>query len=208
MDPAQSLRISSKMLLLFSIVCITNTCKKNASDYNTLPPITQEGKGTLGFKVNGVVWVPHNPCSAVVLSPPACELEYQIEPLQRNSYGNVPILFSLLATRIDNNTETEFQVLQEYGVYFSKEGNVADSLNISYGLNDNTNSGSSFSLNYGPGVSNLFQVTKIDTIRHFISGIFQFNLVEKNNGVVVATLAITDGRFDLPFGSKCTCSHN
>ncbi len=202
-------RNSSKALLLFAMACIAIACKKSASNYNTLPPITQEGNGTFGFKINGEVWVPHNPCRDNPFSPNACELSYQVTPLPRDSNGNVPIFFSLLATRIDNNNkETDFQIIQEYGVNFSKEGNVADSLNISYATNVNTNDGSSFAPNYSPAGSCVFQVTKIDTVRNFISGIFQFNLVEKVNGVVIATLALTDGRFDLPFGTVCSCSHN
>lgn len=50
------------LLLLFTIY--TTGCKKDLAKNATLPPATQEGKNTVGFTVNGEVWVPYAKCES------------------------------------------------------------------------------------------------------------------------------------------------
>lgn len=37
-------------------------CKKDPTKNAKLPPITQEGKNTVGFMIDGEVWVPYYEC--------------------------------------------------------------------------------------------------------------------------------------------------
>ena len=46
------------------IICFSLTgCKKDPTKNAKLPPITQEGKNTIGFTIDGEVWVPYYKCS-------------------------------------------------------------------------------------------------------------------------------------------------
>src|SRR6187399_2004504 len=44
-------------IFLFSLLLLGNSCKKNNAD-EELPPLTFEGKNTIGCKINGEVWLP------------------------------------------------------------------------------------------------------------------------------------------------------
>jgi len=48
-----------------------------------------------------------------------------------------------------------------------------------------------------PLASNTWKVTKVDTVKNFISGTFEFTLIHKTNPN--DTLKFTEGRFDLPY---------
>src|SRR6185312_62260 len=55
-----------KKFLFFSIALIAlfffSSCKKDSTKNAKLPPITQEGTNTIGFTINGEVWVPYYKC--------------------------------------------------------------------------------------------------------------------------------------------------
>lgn len=48
-------------LLLLIILCVLMGCKKDMPSKN-LPPVTQEGRNTAGFLLDGEVWVPFAEC--------------------------------------------------------------------------------------------------------------------------------------------------
>lgn len=50
------------LLICFVVLSAVNSCKKDPTKNATLPPATQEGKNTVGFTVNGEVWVPYYKC--------------------------------------------------------------------------------------------------------------------------------------------------
>lgn len=50
--------ISVSSLLFFALNILLVTCQREA--YDPLPPTTQEGKGTIGCRINGEVWLPYS----------------------------------------------------------------------------------------------------------------------------------------------------
>lgn len=174
-------------LFVLIIFCFSK-CKKNTLT-ETLPPATQEGKNTMGFKVNGKVWVPYfpcgfgqNPCGAVQLnyhlnSVPAYYLNFHPA---RKINGN---LSSLIITSIPNTT-------------ISTTGNKFDSVNISF--NDYANGITTYNKSYNPKGS--FIITKVDFFNQIISGTLDCTLYNGIDSVV-----ITEGRFDCKFYT-CVCN--
>ena len=56
----QTTKIKNSLLCLayLGIVILSASCKKNNNLDDGLPPLTFEGKNTIGCKINGVPWVP------------------------------------------------------------------------------------------------------------------------------------------------------
>lgn len=207
--------------ILLAIIGVDVTCKKSQPDpYNTLPPLTQQGKGTFGCIVNGKVWVPHYPCALTPAYGGCPQMHYTAWPIyeRRYSNGTLPIGFTIYAGRIEDNIATNMQITPLYDYAYNKfksittTGNYTDSFEFVYNKTDKLNGGWEI---FTPGAGNRprienFTITKVDTINHFIAGIFNFTLYVKNsNNEAIDSVVVTDGRFDLPFAEEaCTCSPN
>jgi hypothetical protein len=180
-------------LMTTSIVCLF-ACQKEPApapprrdviDYNVLPPITQEGKNTFGCKVDGEVWVPR-----IELFVPLTDLICANKI--PNWEGNFKI-FAKLVTQTKNNSmhitfgPTLFSVGKIYNTNSQK---------ASCQFWDLTNTGQYDDIE-SDSTQNWVDVSYVDTIKHIISGTFQFNLVQSQNPN--KKLSITDGRFDLKY---------
>lgn len=49
-------------IFLTSFLLLNFSCKEDPTKNAVLPPATQEGKNTIGFTINGEVWVPYAKC--------------------------------------------------------------------------------------------------------------------------------------------------
>ena len=161
------------------------------TDYTVLPPATQEGKNTFGCKVNGKVWVPRVPWGAVTYTDLAfgldesggtgyghgvcnlVDLDEKIEDWLNINFGPSKYLPCEYCSSPDTNFEHRFSIKLRR-------------LNTLYVL-DKTKT----------ICSNKFVLTKIDTSKNFISGIFECTLYNQQNNL--DSLKITEGRFDLPY---------
>lgn len=179
-------------LLLGLIICFT-TCKKDDKGASaTLPEATQEGKNTMGMKINGKVWTPYyacgfysNPCGAV-------EFSY-------NQYPTTPYYFNGSFTRDINKDFTSLTITSLPGATISTLGDKYDSLNVSFTNYSTPNvPWIDYTKSYKPKGN--FTVTKIDSINKILSGTFSFTLYGSGDSVV-----ITDGRFDYKFYT-CLCN--
>ncbi len=167
-------------------------CRKDKIS-SVLPPVTQEGRNTIGFKVNGEVWVPYYKCGFG--SNPCGEISARYGP----PYNSIDH-FSFGATQ---NTSENYSYLTIVGLFpITITGNKFDSVNIKYvgkKLSGVTHEWSKM-WNGAPGI---VEITRIDPISRVISGIFSFKLYNTYGGLT-DSIEITDGRFDFTMNA-CIC---
>lgn len=166
-------------LIIISLIVVS--CKKNNST-GGLPSATQSGANTLGFLLNGQLWIPQGQRVTANLS-----IDYD------KGYKNG--IFSIVAYNFIPTNSEQFII------------GLTDSLNFqqfpkTFSLGTNT----LFSISYNtpcdyfnqlPDVtsSGTMTVTKLDTLKRIISGTFDATLYK----VGCDTIRITEGRFDMSF---------
>ena len=160
-------------------------------DYTVLPPATQEGKNTIGCKINGKVWVPRVPFGAVTYT------DITLFVGEQNNYGAGNCVFNLVD--IDEGIEDWFAILFGPNYFKPIEYHCTPPPYVeNYCVAKLSRLGQYYDLDYSiDNNSNQFVITKIDTVQNFISGTFKFtfyNVDNKND-----SLKITDGRFDLKY---------
>ncbi len=172
-------------IILLIIVTILTTCKKDAPS-TTLPEATQEGKNTIGFKVNGKVWRPYSECGFSNDPCGALSMQYNL-PSFRAYYLGAHF------TRDYKDDRSDLFISTHPNTTISTVGNKYDSLTFIYGVGlvDYIES-------WHPKGN--FTITKIDQVHQIISGTFEFTLYSATDSVV-----ITDGRFDCKFYT-CICN--
>ena len=183
------------LLALFLLFSVVIQCRKNKNNPpSELPPLTLEGKNTVGFKVNGQIWVPYSECS---FSGNPCE-ELFADVYQTQPSAALPISLSLAFGREgDNNEFTGFSIqTKTSGIYTI--GNKIDSLTV---LFQKPVGQLYYNYNYH-GKAESVEITKLDKVNGIISGVFELTLYQSINDSV----KITEGRFDLRF-PLCKCSN-
>jgi len=156
-------------------------------DYTVLPPATQEGKNTFGCLVNGEVWVPRVPVGSVTIY----DKGFSFDETKGLGYG------------YGNCTLLEMPIDDWMSIGFGKSYFQPTEFNTT----NDTSYAKAFSILFRRGniyyrpdegqtlTSNRFTLTRIDTVRNFISGTFEFTLYSDNP--LQAPIEVTDGRFDL-----------
>ncbi len=174
----QKLSLFTCVLLLF-IFLYSCENKDPYDDPSTLvlPPITMEGKGTFGCKVNGEIWVPYVENVGLFNRP----LEIS------NDVGTIRISARLQRDKKKRDESIGFQFKGDtIGVYQEKNGGIFSNLNLI-----STCSGFNINSEYGK-INILF----FDTNRRILSGTFEFlNLLNDCS----ENVNITEGRFDLKY---------
>lgn len=185
-----------KLIILFfvSLLLLNFNCKKDPTKNAVLPPATQEGKNTVGFTVNGEVWVPYykcgfgkDPCgeySASYSTPSAAPnaISFQVERERGNKSSALTISSSGIGT-------------------ITSGGDKIDSINVIFNSENSSGNTGYFT---GPLTGSKFIITKIDNSTQIISGEFEFILLEQNGSG--NTISVRDGRFDFKFNA-CKCSN-
>lgn len=181
------------LLLFYPLIFLSNAgCKKDKIKPSTvLPPTTQEGKNTMGCKVNDEVWVPFYEC------PAFRENCSELSVSAGNTLSNGFFRLSINAGRKIDNTDTHLLIETYPNETISSTGNKSDSVEVHfYGDNNKI-----YGEHYYPGRVKRFEVTKFDTTNKIVSGIFDFTLYKSSTD----SIKITEGRFDLMF-FLCKCS--
>lgn len=184
------------VLSCFSLLCFAK-CNKDKIPKAVLPPTTQEGKNTIGFTINGEIWVPYakcgfgqNPCGEIHAdySIPSTSIN-AIDYIFRRAVG--PKSSSLYISSVMTGTITTI-------------GEKIDSVNVEYNDSDLSSDG----YFVGPIMGSKFIITKIDSQNQIISGVFELILRERKNVGTVTNNLVTlkDGRFDFRF-NVCKCSN-
>jgi len=182
------------ILLLLTFLFVSSQCKKDKLPAAILPPVTQEGKNTVGFTLNGEVWVPYYKCCWSC--DPCGEMSANYGPPSA-----APNSFDLQITRQRGDKTSDLTISSSGVGTITNMGNKIDSILISYrDENANGNNGDYF----GPLPGSKFLINKIDFQNQIISGEFEFILLEQNGSGKEITLK--DGRFDFKFNA-CKCSN-
>ena len=179
-------------LVLVFFYCLIG-CDKNLPSQN-LPPITEEGKNTIGFLVDGEVWVPYAECG--FFQNPCMELSVWYGPPHEN-----PNKFSFYAGKRLTNESILTSIIVTSRIPIKEPGNYYDSVSIIF-HSDKIDPTTGHPIKYQKNdmFSGEFNITRLDTVSQIIAGNFNFTLVGKDN----ETIEITDGRFDFKIGA-CIC---
>jgi len=180
------------------MICFLFTgCKKDPTKNAKLPPVTQEGKNTIGFTIDGEVWVPYYECS--LMGDPCGEI------LSRygEAGGAKPYGIDFGFTRKFQGKYSHLVITSDIIGTITSIGDKIDSVFVNY--NDTKLSNDGYFI--GPMIGSKFIIHKIDFQNQIISGEFEFILRERKNVGTVTDNFITlkDGRFDFKFNA-CGCS--
>jgi Family of unknown function (DUF6252) len=171
--------------LLLTVIIFILSCKKDVTE---LPAPSQNGSNIFGCSIDGKLWVP----AGFGIIPTA--------PILEARYGGNHTIFINARNFSSSPTETEFEL---YLKNITGPG--------SYLLNETTAKYPSQTASYAYYVrrkvtpenewitntqyTGHIQVTAYDTVNNFISGTFEFNVVNLYNDP--QPLHVTDGRFDV-----------
>ena len=173
---------------------IGSSCKKDPTKNATLPPVTQEGKNTVGFTINGEVWVPYSKCQA--FSNPCSEMSASYGV----SGGAAPNSFDFQIARHRGSKSSSLTVSSSSIGTITSVGNKIDSIGVNFTGENWTGNSDSYS---GISTGSKFIITRFDRQAKIISGEFEFILNEDNRSG--KSIILKDGRFDFKFNA-CTCS--
>ncbi|MBC8112061.1 MAG: hypothetical protein H7Y04_13460 [Verrucomicrobia bacterium] len=175
------------MLFIVLVSLLLSQCQLfKKEEKPELPPETQEGKRTMGCKVDGQVWLP----------------EYSFRPVFSGSeysvtYDGTYYGMNLFADR-KRETTVQFNVFEvpEIGTYelfkiYPDRPNDRSRITQAR-YEDSTGDFYTDSLHTGK-----VTITKLDLQKAIISGTFYFDAYNKETGKVVK---ITEGRFNYPLG--------
>jgi hypothetical protein len=177
-------------LFLLSILLLNVNCEKDISPPITLPPITQEGKNTAGFLLDGEVWVPYGECD--FFANPCKEIHARYG----SPYAGPNEVEILLGREVDE-IRTTLRITSQIPI--KKIGNYFDSVSIEF-LSDNSDINQrSFTKSLNNPEGN-FIITRLDTFNNIIAGTVDFTLQNRKG----KTIEITDGRFDFEMNA-CIC---
>ncbi len=182
-----------KTITLTAVACLLLACScETPEPPYTLPPITQEGANTFGCKIDGEVWIPFGGAPLLHTNPEFYFAEggFQILVAQRgdNEYTEFLIDFT--------NTTQVGKYYLNFSENFVHYTNHHDSC---YFESDTAH----YSQNTRTDTIGWLEITRIDTVNKFVSGLFEFELTKSNlrfsccNGHCPNNIKITDGRFDL-----------
>lgn len=170
---------------------IAASCKKDSSPNDGLPPLTFEGKNTIGCKIDGVPWVPKGVSGPGGIVYPTSGGYYAVfntslihiwikanDPNGRidlfvknySNYNYLPV-GKYICQRNTSSLPFGFGEKHTYGTYWvNNKEYITDSLHTGY-----------------------IEILKSDSIGKIISGRFEFDGYNATDG---KTYKITEGRFD------------
>lgn len=175
--------LTNPSLFLLTIILLCSiACRKHKLDTNGLPPVTQEGKNTLGFLLNGKTWTPKgfngNPNMSIYYDPAYRNGTLNIYCYYLpNSGSNERQSFTIAGDSIQSIGRLSFG-LHDFAVVFRDNFHFK----CDYNSNDSTVIASGYC-----------NITKLDKVKGIFSGIFSFTLIKPG----CDTIRITEGRFDM-----------
>jgi hypothetical protein len=188
-------------LFAFLIGIVALTCHKSNDlapyagplpiDYTVLPPATQEGKNTIGCKVNGKVWVPRAALGAIFYN----DVRVMFSEKGKDEFSSIELNLVDIDEKIQDWMLFEFRPIYLKPMDYHTSSDTSDTKRFCVSMH---RSGDRYNIDYSKtNYSNQFSITKIDTINNFFSGTFKFTVYNKDNPE--DSLKITEGRFDLKY---------
>jgi hypothetical protein len=169
---------------LFAALCIVFLfagCKKD-DEIDKLPPATASGFGIYGCLLNGKAW----PMGAKGYHMP--EVYYENGVLRVDYVIKDDLLSSFEREWVSVRTDR----IHSPGVYFINY-NESNNEFCSVKFNELLYSSASMSNKNGLGY---IQITRLDSINHFVSGTFEFSLLDMTG---TSTMRVSKGRFDFRY---------
>ena len=175
--------------IIFATLLSLSACKKD--DPNALPDATQEGKNTAGLLLDGKAFVPRR--STISIGPPVNG--YWRKTRGGNSLG---LSFRQFSKEEDRGVSFFLPNIRQAGTFMVNQTPAITSglNNAGYGHYYQQRPSPSISYYTGPDAPGQLIITRFDTVNNIVSGTFEMTPREENGG---ATIAITQGRFDLRF---------
>ncbi|MBK9211513.1 MAG: hypothetical protein IPO14_00745 [Saprospiraceae bacterium] len=162
------------------ILSLASSCKKEKMP-DSLPPITTEGKGTFGCKINGEIWIP--------------KTQDEFLGNNFNLYSiyeeDLPKRISVVASKIYDDFKQEFAIF----IYEPITMGVLDTNIINMRYADVNISIESYKNHKYKQFTN-FIITRYDKTNRIVSGTFEGLLVKS---ITKDSIRITEGRFDVRF---------
>jgi hypothetical protein len=176
-------------LLATALLLLASRCKKDSEPPPPqLPAATQQGLNTIGFKVNGQVWLPYYQCRAFGNPCGEVSFEYGVSPA-------LPHYLSMQFVKQNGDKSSSLTISTFTQTTISSTSNYFDSIGITF-RDENSSRFSKY-----PTLSGgRFQITYLDKSKRIIAGEFAFKLFDGRD-----TLNITEGRFDFTY-NLCQCS--
>ncbi len=163
----------TKILLGLLIAYALNGCSLLGETEPDLPPATQTGANTIGFKVNGKNWVPKD------------EAKFVTRPKANGGGGRLSILNTMEIGGAQISTDDRIKsyfFIDLYDFTYSKTYSIISmNLDNKWGI--------------AKGKPWKLEISKYDTTERIIAGTFSF-LGTAQDG---STVNITDGRFDIKY---------
>lgn len=169
--------MSFSRLLSLGTLLLFSQCKRATAPQPltpVLPPVTQAGLNTLGFRVDGAVWLPKGSFNF-----PAYKAHYSGHTfwISSNRLLDGKLTgFGLFIKPVAGTGSYDLQERPGVGTSYSTDNN--DSFNV---------------LQAGAGS---VQITRLDSVQRIVAGTFACTMVSPTSG---KTVNITDGRFDLSY---------
>ena len=186
---------SFSIYLLLSFILFTGMkCKKEEIGIEALPPITQEGKNTFGFLLNGEVWVPYSRCRT--FNDPCRKISARYGFPDAEEFG---IGFQFAREREKANKSSALTIYNLIGANITSLGNKIDSIGVNFRGENSFGNTDDYS-RLQPGSK--FIITKFDTVNRIISGEFEFILNEDSGSG--KQIILKNGRFDFKMNA-CLC---
>ncbi|MGM0579637.1 MAG: hypothetical protein ACQETL_03095 [Bacteroidota bacterium] len=165
-----------RLLIILTVLFSFTSCELLFSPGPELPPITEEGKGTFGCKVNGEVWLP----------------DYRY----LNSGGNI------LEAYLDRGSDMHIKAVYEpktQNIRFTLKDVFNQDKAIKFSSYESENSYASVSMEEDcyletDSTSGYLEILKIDSINKIVAGTFEFSIISDCD-----TVEVTEGRFDLDY---------
>jgi len=183
------MKFKTKLLFLLLGIFFGLECRKhNDIRVTQLPPITQEGKNTFGFKVNNEIWVPYFNCTASS-GRPCHEIFVGVVRIINQPFWEVYIGAHV---KYKDNSIASFSLNTLLNTGITSMGDKTDSFRLEFVKP------ASLIYNEFPSISTDKNVTisRFDTLNRIISGTFRATLY---NNTLKDSLKITEGRFDFKF---------
>ena len=185
---------SFSIILLLITYLFFSGCKKDPTKNATLPAATQEGRNTIGFTINGEVWVPYYKCRS--FGNPCGEISatYGVPG------GAAPNAFDLQIIRQRGSKSSSLTISSSGLGTITTIGSKIDSVGVNFTGENSTGNTDSYS---GVLSGSKFIITKFDNQAQIISGEFELILNEDNGSGKI--IILKTGRFDFKF-NFCKCS--
>ncbi|RZK26909.1 MAG: hypothetical protein EOO63_14140 [Hymenobacter sp.] len=167
---------SSFRLLSLGTVLLFSQCKRADAPQPltaTLPPVTQAGLNTIGFRVDGTVWLPKGSFNF-----PAYKAHYSGHTFWISSNRLVDgelTSFGIFIRPVAGTGSYDLQERSGIGAHYSTADDMYNVLQPSAGS---------------------VQITRLDSVQRIVAGTFAGTLVSPTSG---KTINITEGRFDLSY---------